>query len=52
MLEVYFIRLHTAKYCIGNDGKQKVIIPKNQLHIQKSSMFVFIVWQKRLQEMG
>ena len=47
-----FIRLHSAKYRIGNEGKQKVIIPKNQLHIQKSSMFVAIVWQKRLQERG
>ena len=50
-----FIRLHTAKYRIGNEDKQKVIIPKNQLHIQKSSMFVSIdsiVWQKRFQESG
>ena len=48
-----FIRLHSAKYRIGNEGKQKVfIIPTNQLHIQKFSMFVSIVWQKRLQERG
>ena len=50
-----FIRLHSAKYRIGNEDKQTVIIPKNQLHIQKSSMFVSIdsiVWQKRFQESG
>ena len=47
-----FIRLHSAKYRIGNEGKQKVIILKNQLHFQKSSMFASIVRQKRLQERG
>ena len=53
MLEAFlFVCIISAMYRIGNEGKQQVIILKNQLHIQKSSMFVSIVWQKRLQEVG
>ena len=29
MLEAFFFRLHSAKYRKENEGKQKVIIPKN-----------------------
>ena len=53
MLEAFlFVCIISAMHRIGNEGKQQVIILKNQLHIQKSSMFVSIVWQKRLQEVG
>ena len=56
MLEAFFFffRLHSAKYRKENEGKPKVIIPKINkccLHILKA-MFISIVWQKCLKEMG
>ena len=41
-----FIRLHSAKYRIGNEGKQ------NQLHIQKSYIYVCINVVKTLTRKG
>ena len=46
MVEAFlFVCIISAMYRIENEGKQQVIILKNQFHIQKSFMFVSIVWK-------